>query len=74
MTNKVMTITTRLITEETSIYKIPLDVWEQLKQAKTQEEKRAIYNELPFDDFSFIENTQDEFSETEQIDWGIHHE
>ena len=70
---KVMTITTRQVIEETSFYKIPSDVWEELKQAKTQKEKKAIYNELGFDDWKFIESETDEFSETEQIDWGIHH-
>jgi len=72
MKEKVMTITTKQVIEETSYYKVPLKIFNKIQQSETQEEKYKIYKELSYDDWKFIENNQDSYKETEVVDWGIY--
>jgi hypothetical protein len=72
MKEKVMTITTKQVIEETSYYKVPLKIFNKIQQSETQEEKYKIYKELSYDDWKFIENSQDNYQETEVVDWGIY--
>lgn len=70
--NKVLVYKTKQIIEEETYYTCSTEVYEQIKNAKSEDEKMKIWNEFDLWESKLVGNETENYT-TEKIDVGIHH-
>ena len=73
MKTKVLVYKTIQTIEEEQYYACSDEVWNKIKEAKTEEEKHKIWQEFNVWENELVGDLSDNWTE-EEIDYGIHHD
>lgn len=73
METKVLVYKTKQTIEEETYYSCSDEIWRELKEAKTDDEKWEIWKNFDIWGSKIMGEETDNYTD-EEVDWGIHHD